>query len=80
METMTKPRMIGSVNCYVLSRATAGRKTFTYDGTTLGLVKAAVRAGVKVGEKIKTDETLYRLAAAPHDDRAGGFWADRMWK
>ena len=76
---MTKPRMIGTVNGFNASPAKFGRKAFTFDGTTRGLVLAALKAGAKAGDKIKADYgagfKAYALYSAPWDDRCGGVWA-----
>lgn len=73
------PKMVGTINGYVLCKAKFGRKAFEFDGSTLGLVKKAVALGAKVGDTVKADFgggfkglTLY---SNPADDRAGGVWA-----
>ena len=75
---MTKPAMIGTVNGFNACRAKLGRKAFTFDGTTLGLVRSALLAGAVHGSKVKADYgagfRLYTFVSAPHDYRAG-FWA-----
>lgn len=75
---MAKPKMIGSIGCFIESRAKFGRKEFSFNGTTLDLVKCALRAGATVGSKIKADFgggfRTGTLCAAPHDPRANGVW------
>lgn len=72
-------KMVGTINGFVLCKAKLGRKEFDFDGTTLGLVRAARAAGAKVGDTVKADfgggfkpMTLY---SNPMDDRCGGVWA-----
>lgn len=72
-------KMIGTINGYVLSKARFGRREFTFDGTTLGLVRSAISLGAKVGDVVTADFgggykplTLY---ANPRDERCGGVWA-----
>lgn len=73
------PKMIGTVNGYSVSPAKFGRRKFTFDGTTLGLVRAAIALGAKVGDTVRADYgggfKSYSLYANPMDDRAGGIWA-----
>jgi hypothetical protein len=73
------PKMIGTINGYVKSTAKFGRKKFDFDGTTLGLVRAALATGAKVGDTIRADYGAgfkpYTLYSNPMDDRAGGVWA-----
>jgi hypothetical protein len=75
---MVRPPKIGSINCYSASLATFGKKQFVFDGTTLGLVKSALKEGAKAGSRIKADYGAglqpHTVVAAPHDQRAGGFW------
>ena len=73
------PKMIGTVNGYSISPAKFGRKAFDFDGTTLGLVRAALANGASIGDTIKANYgggfkpvTLY---SNPMDDRCGGVWA-----
>lgn len=77
---MTRPHMIGSINCFSESPARFGRKVFSFDGTVRGLTIAAVAVGA-AGQKIEADfgggPREYLVAAAPHDPRAGGYWAVR---
>jgi hypothetical protein len=77
--TLTKPKMIGTINGYSISPARFGRKRFDFDGTVLGLVRAAVANGAKSGDTIHANfgggmkpMTLY---SNPKDDRVGGVWA-----
>ena len=74
-----KPKMIGSINCRILTEAKSGRKTFFFDGTTLGLTIAALKAGIKIGAKITQSGYTYVMTSAPHDSRANGFWASQVW-
>lgn len=77
---MTKPRMIGSIGCYSASPARLGRKAFEFNGTTLDLVRCAVRLGAKDGDKVMANFgggfRAMTIKSAPHDNRANGFWAD----
>ena len=74
-----KPTMIGTINGRIASPAKIGRKNFTFDGTVLGLVKAAVANGGKVGDTVKANFgggfKPMKLYANPMDDRASGVWA-----
>ena len=74
-----KPKMIGSINCRIATQAKSGRKTFVYDGTTLGLTKSALKVGIKVGATITASGFKYIMTSAPHDNRANGFWAAQAW-
>lgn len=78
-DSAIKPRgdfmKLGSINCYYTAIAKSGSKVIMYDGTTLGLVKSALVAKVKVGSKIKTESKTYNLVFAPHDDRLG-YWVE----
>ena len=76
---MATPKMVGTINGYSLCAAKLGRRKFNFDGTTLGLVRAALAQGAKVGDKVQADfgggfkpMVLY---SNPRDDRAGGVWA-----
>lgn len=81
--------MIGSMNCRIATRAKCGKVRFIYDGTITGLVNAAIAHGLKPGDIIEDDcghkpgkcgcRDRHILISAPHDDRCGGFWADRIW-
>ena len=81
---MAKPPALGSINCYIDSRAWLGQKSFGFNGTTLGLVKSAIANGAKAGDKVlanyggrlKDHAREYRIIAAPHDNRADGFWIE----
>ena len=77
--TNTKPKALGNINCYKPTKAQSGRKSFLFDGTTLGMTIAAVKAGIKVGSIIKESGYKYKLVSAPHDKRAGGYWAKQVW-
>ena len=73
--------MLGSFNARI---ATAARieetgQSFIYDSTTLDLVRKAQNLGAGVGDHIHSDLGCYVLKSAPHDDRAGGLWATRVW-
>jgi hypothetical protein len=76
---MPAPKMIGSINCYSHCAARFGRKRFSFDGTVLGLVKAAVEVGAVVGDTIAADFAAgfkeYVLYSNPRDERVGGVWA-----
>ena len=73
--------MIGSINQYLATSARIEElgKGFIYDGTTLDMVRIAVKNGAEPGYHIHSDLGCYIIDAAPHDDRAGGFWATRVW-
>jgi len=75
---MAKPKMIGSIGQYIESKAKLGRKSFSFNGTTLDLVRRAYHMGAIPGDKIKADFgggfREYTFEAAPHDNRAFGFW------
>jgi hypothetical protein len=76
---MTIPKMIGTINGTYKATAKIGRKAFAYNGTTLGLVVAAIAAGAKAGTIVRDDfNNKHRIVAAPHDSRAGGFWASKV--
>lgn len=78
---------LGNVNGFVRSSAWLGSKHFEFDGTIKGLVKSAVASGAKAGSAIqanfaglsKSGARDYRIIAAPHDNRASGFWADEIF-
>jgi hypothetical protein len=73
-------KQLGSVNQFVQMRARSARTgDFLIDGTTLDLVRRAVAKGAKVGDVIESELGKHTLKSAPHDDRAGGFWVDRIW-
>ena len=72
-------KIIGTVNGYNASPALIGRKAFDFDGTTLGLVRSAIKNGAKIGDTVRANFgggfkplTLY---SNPMDDRCGGVWA-----
>lgn len=73
-----KPPMIGSINCYCASSAKLGRKPFTFNGTTLDLVKRAMELGAKAGSVVHADYGAgmkrYVVYSNPIDQRANGFW------
>ena len=75
---MRKMKMIGSIGCRSVSPAKFGRKSFSFDGTTLDLVRSAYNAGARAGDTIKGNYgggfQTFKLEAAPHDDRAFGLW------
>lgn len=72
----------GTVNGFVRSTAWINNKAFEFDGTTKGLTRSAIANGAKAGTivlanfagRIKSDARKMMIAAAPHDDRANGFW------
>jgi hypothetical protein len=74
---------LGNVNGFVRSTAWIGKKSFEFDGTIKGLVKSAIANGAKEGSKIemaigsrlRSTAKKMEIISAPHDDRAGGFWA-----
>lgn len=74
-------KMIGSINCYLECPCHVKGKRITFDGTIKDMVRVAVEMGAKAGDKIAADFGSgfqdYKLYAAPHDDRAYGFWAQR---
>jgi hypothetical protein len=73
-------KMIGSINCFSASPARFGRKAFVFDGTIKGLTFSAVAAGAaggKVSANFGGGFREYEIASAPHDTRAGGYWAQR---
>lgn len=80
---MAKPKMIGTVNGFIYSRAWLGNKQFGFDGTTRGLVQSAIKIGASDGSAIKANfggsskagARDMTIVSAPHDGRAGGFWA-----
>jgi len=81
MTRNSRPPRLGTVNGYVTSKAWLDGEEFTYDGTTLGLVRSALKRGAGEGSLVATRimlgaERVYEIAAAPHDDRADGFWAN----
>ncbi len=71
------PRMIGSINCHVSSDARIGKRRFTFDGTTLGLVRSALNMGAKHGTVIHANYGAgmhkYTIVECPWDKRAG-YW------
>lgn len=78
------PKPLGSINAYVNSLVIVGRKHCHFDGTTLNLVKVAIANGAKVGDTVRANygglspqNATYHMfiIAAPHDQRAGGYWA-----
>lgn len=73
-------KQLGSVNQFVQMRAKSiNTGPFTFDGTTLDLVRVAVAKGAKVGDVIESEFGKHTLKSAPHDQRAGGYWVDRIW-
>lgn len=66
---------IGNVNAYITTPLTFQGKRLTYDGTTKNMVQVLVTAGAVVGSTFVDDMGRKRkVVAAPHDNRAGGFW------
>lgn len=56
------------------------RRPFTFDGTVKGLTLAALSVGAggaMVSANFGGGWRDYRIEPAPHDSRAGGFWAVR---
>jgi hypothetical protein len=73
--------MLGSINCFIKTGLRVGKTSTHYDGTTLDLVKVAVRNGAKADDVVRTEDgTRYRIVSAPHDERAGGYWAERLFR
>ena len=76
---MSAPKMIGTVNGFVLCRARLGRKPFTFNGTIKGLTLSALAAGAKPGATVYASfgggERPYTIEPTPYDLRANGFWA-----
>lgn len=76
---MAKPKMVGTINGYSRSHAKFKGRAFIFDGTTLGLVRAAMGIGAKAGDTVQADfgggfkpMTFY---SNPADDRCNGVWA-----
>lgn len=73
---MSKPKMIGTINAYVLTPVTFRGKKLLFNGTTLDLVRTLVKAGGKPGDTFKDETGKTRaLYSNPADDRVGGVWA-----
>jgi hypothetical protein len=67
---------LGSMNCYIATEVRFGAKRLVYNGTTVDLVRVLVAAGAVAGSRFTDDQGRTRqIVAAPHDPRAGGFWA-----
>jgi hypothetical protein len=67
-------QMGGTINGYCTMSAKCG------NGTTKGLTRTALAIGLPVGSIIETEGgTRMQLVSAPHDDRVGGYWCDRVW-
>lgn len=79
MSRTKKIKALGNINCYIMSQAISGEKSFSYNGTTLDLAVSARKSGVKVGQIIQSGGYKYKLIAAPHDSRAGGYWLQQIW-
>lgn len=84
---MAKPAALGTINGRIASNAWIGDKRFGFDGTTLGLVKAALEAGAEPGTAIaanyggidKRGAMPYVITATGGGTRTpGGAWADRV--
>jgi len=80
MTRNSRPPRLGTVNGFVESQAWLDGEQFTYNGTTLGLVREALKRGATDGSLVATrimlgGERVYEIESAPHDDRANGFWA-----
>jgi hypothetical protein len=76
---MSRPKMIGTVNGFVLMCAKIGNKRFSFDATVKGLVTSAVANGAKVGDVVESDIGRHVIVAAPNDPRCSGLWADHIW-
>ncbi len=83
---MAAPQAFGTINGYISSSAWIGGQCFVFDGTTLGLVKAALASGVKVGQTVQANHgghgkrgaVAYVITAEGGGHRvAGGRWATR---
>jgi len=74
-----RPPRLGTINGFCVSHARLGRKRFIFDGTTLGLVRAAIAQGAQAGDTIQADYgggfKPMRLYYNPADERAAGLWA-----
>ncbi len=72
------PKMIGSINCYIQSQARIGRKHFTFNGTTLGLVQSSLANGATNGTVVHANfgagMRKYTIVECPWDKRADGYW------
>lgn len=75
------PKLLGSINCYVTTAARIEEigKAFTYDSTTLDMVKKAIKNGAKAGYHVHSETGCYIIYEAKHDHRVPGFWATRVW-
>lgn len=75
---MANVKMVGSIGHLSVSPAKFGRKSFTFDGTTKDLVRAAYLNGARTGDVVQANYgggfRNCNIIAAPHDDRAFGLW------
>lgn len=83
---MAKPPALGTVNGRIASSAWIGTKRIGFDGTTLGLVQAALAAGATAGTRVranygghaKRDAIPYAITATGGGARTpNGEWAVR---
>ena len=85
---MKKPPALGSINARVSSAFRFDGNWGTFDGTTKDLVIQAAKLGAVAESLVQAnygglslalaDVRLMRIIAAPHDDRAGGLWAEHV--
>jgi hypothetical protein len=77
-----KPLPLGTINGRVKSWAAFNNNPFVFDGTMLGLIKAATANGVRIDDSFTADfgggSRKYRMIPAAHDARADGRWAEEV--
>jgi hypothetical protein len=74
-------KMIGSINCYIQTKAYYQGKMFFYNGTTLNLVQCLVKLGAMPGDLFKDDQDRIRkVLSSGGGDREGtnGYWVTQF--
>lgn len=75
------PKMIGSINCYIQTKAIFNGKKFFYNGTTLNLVQKLVEMGANPGDIFTDDlERTRKVLSTGGGDREGtkGYWVTQF--
>lgn len=73
----------GDFQVYSLAHATINDHRFSYSGNIDSLVRGAVEAGGKAGDKIVRPSSYglkeYKLVASQERHAVKGLWAKRVW-
>jgi hypothetical protein len=79
-QLLNKLKELGTVNGFVGMEARIKGKMFQFDGTTLGLTNAAIKAGAKAGTRIESELGTHVLEDNPHETRVPEkLWAMRVF-